>query len=74
MHTFLLSAENWYLVCFGVGLVLSLLTFFGGFGHFVEELVECYEVRPFDIPMGLLALQVKFDEIDQNPLEVLGKR
>lgn len=33
MHTFLLSAENWYLVCFGVGLVLSLLTFFGGFGH-----------------------------------------
>jgi hypothetical protein len=33
MHTFLLTAENWYLVCFGVGLVLSLLTFFGGFGH-----------------------------------------
>jgi hypothetical protein len=33
MHTFLLSAEDWYLVCFGVGLVLSLLTFFGGFGH-----------------------------------------
>jgi hypothetical protein len=33
MHTFLLSAENWYLVCFGVGLVLSLLSFFGGFGH-----------------------------------------
>ena len=33
MHTFLLSAENWYLVCFGIGLVLSLLTFFGGFGH-----------------------------------------
>jgi membrane protein implicated in regulation of membrane protease activity len=33
MHTFLLSAENWYLVCFGVGLVLSLLAFFGGFGH-----------------------------------------
>jgi membrane protein implicated in regulation of membrane protease activity len=33
MHTFLLSAENWYLVCFGVGLVLSVLTFFGGFGH-----------------------------------------
>jgi len=32
MHTFLLSAENWYLVCFGVGLVLSVLTF-GGFGH-----------------------------------------
>jgi hypothetical protein len=28
MHT-----EDWYLVCFGVGLVLSLLTFFGGFGH-----------------------------------------
>src|SRR6202035_844070 len=28
--------------------------FFGGFGDFVEELVECYEVRPFDIPMGLL--------------------
>jgi hypothetical protein len=33
MHTFLLSAEHWYLVCFGVGLALSLLTFFGGFGH-----------------------------------------
>jgi hypothetical protein len=33
MHTFLLSAEDWYLVCFGVGLVLSVLTFFGGFGH-----------------------------------------
>jgi membrane protein implicated in regulation of membrane protease activity len=33
MHMFLLSAENWYLVCFGVGLALSLLTFFGGFGH-----------------------------------------
>jgi hypothetical protein len=33
MHTFLLSAENWYLVCFGVGLALSVLTFFGGFGH-----------------------------------------
>ena len=33
MHTFLMSAENWYLVCFGVGLVLSVLTFFGGFGH-----------------------------------------
>ncbi|HEY3991125.1 MAG TPA: hypothetical protein VGM02_17630 [Acidobacteriaceae bacterium] len=33
MHTFLLSAENWYLVCFGIGLVLSVLTFFGGFGH-----------------------------------------
>ncbi|HEY1964908.1 MAG TPA: hypothetical protein VGG59_08255 [Acidobacteriaceae bacterium] len=33
MHTFLLSTEDWYLVCFGVGLALSLLTFFGGFGH-----------------------------------------
>jgi hypothetical protein len=33
MHTFLLSAEDWYLVCFGIGLALSLLTFFGGFGH-----------------------------------------
>jgi membrane protein implicated in regulation of membrane protease activity len=33
MHAFLLSAENWYLVCFGVGLALSVLTFFGGFGH-----------------------------------------
>jgi hypothetical protein len=33
MHTSLLSAENWYLVCFGIGLVLCLLTFFGGFGH-----------------------------------------
>jgi hypothetical protein len=33
MHTSLLSAENWYLVCFGIGLALSVLTFFGGFGH-----------------------------------------
>jgi len=33
MHTFLLSAENWYLVCFGVGLVLSVLACVGGFGH-----------------------------------------
>jgi membrane protein implicated in regulation of membrane protease activity len=33
MHTFLLSAENWYLVCFGIGLAMSLLTFFGGLGH-----------------------------------------
>ncbi len=33
MHSFLLSAENWYLVCFGVGLVLSVLAFVGGFGH-----------------------------------------
>jgi hypothetical protein len=33
MHTFLMSAENWYLVCFGVGLALTLLTFFGGMGH-----------------------------------------
>jgi hypothetical protein len=33
MHTLLLSAENWYLVCFGVGLVLSVLAFVGGFGH-----------------------------------------
>jgi hypothetical protein len=33
MHTFLLSGENWYLVCFGIGLALSLLTYFGGFGH-----------------------------------------
>jgi hypothetical protein len=33
MHTFLLSAENWYLICFGVGLVLSVLAFVSGFGH-----------------------------------------
>ena len=33
MHTFLLSAENWYLVCFGVGLVLSVAAFASGFGH-----------------------------------------
>jgi hypothetical protein len=33
MHTFVLSAEDWYLVCFGIGLAFSLLTFFGGFGH-----------------------------------------
>jgi membrane protein implicated in regulation of membrane protease activity len=28
-----MHAQDWYLVCFGVGLVLALLTFFGGFGH-----------------------------------------
>jgi hypothetical protein len=33
MHTFLLTAESWYLVCFGIGLVLSVLAFAGGFGH-----------------------------------------
>jgi hypothetical protein len=33
MHTFLLNAENWYLICFGVGLVLSVVAFVGGFGH-----------------------------------------
>lgn len=33
MHTFLLSAEDWYLVCFGIGLVMCLLAFVGGFGH-----------------------------------------
>jgi hypothetical protein len=33
MHTLLISAEDWYLVCFGIGFTLSLLTFFGGFGH-----------------------------------------
>jgi hypothetical protein len=33
MHTFLLNSEEWYLVCFGVGLVLSLLSFATGFGH-----------------------------------------
>jgi hypothetical protein len=33
MHTFLLSGEDWYLVCFGVGLVLSVLACVGGFGH-----------------------------------------
>jgi len=25
--------QDWYLVCFGVGLVMALITFFGGFGH-----------------------------------------
>jgi hypothetical protein len=33
MHTFLRSAEEWYLVCFAVGLILSLLSFATGFGH-----------------------------------------
>jgi hypothetical protein len=33
MHTFLRTSEDWYLVCFGVGLVLSLLSFATGFGH-----------------------------------------
>jgi hypothetical protein len=33
MHTFLLTSEDWYLVCFGVGLVLSLFSFATGFGH-----------------------------------------
>jgi membrane protein implicated in regulation of membrane protease activity len=29
-----MHAQDWYLVCFGVGLVLAVLTFFGGLGHF----------------------------------------
>ncbi len=33
MHTHVLAAEDWYLICFGVGLVMSLLAFVGGFGH-----------------------------------------
>jgi hypothetical protein len=33
MHTALLTSEDWYLVCFGVGLVLSLLSFATGAGH-----------------------------------------
>ncbi len=28
-----MHAQDWYLVCFGVGFVLAVLTFFGGFGH-----------------------------------------
>lgn len=28
-----MHAQDWYLVCFSVGFVLALLTFFGGFGH-----------------------------------------
>jgi hypothetical protein len=28
-----MHAQDWYLVCFGVGFVLALLTFFSGFGH-----------------------------------------
>jgi hypothetical protein len=28
-----MHAQDWYLVCFGVGFVLALATFFGGFGH-----------------------------------------
>src|SRR5690348_10751705 len=28
-----MHAQDWYLVCFGVGLALSLVTFFGGFAH-----------------------------------------
>jgi membrane protein implicated in regulation of membrane protease activity len=28
-----MHAQDWYLVCFGIGFVLALLTFFGGFGH-----------------------------------------
>lgn len=28
-----MHAQDWYLVCFGVGFVLAMLTFFGGFGH-----------------------------------------
>ena len=33
MHTHFLNAEEWYLVCFGVGMVLSVAAFAGGFGH-----------------------------------------
>jgi len=33
MHTFFLNVEDWYLVCFGVGLVMSVAAFAGGFGH-----------------------------------------
>ena len=28
-----MHAQDWYLICFGVGFVLALLTFFSGFGH-----------------------------------------
>lgn len=28
-----MHAQDWYLVCFGIGFVLALLTFFSGFGH-----------------------------------------
>jgi hypothetical protein len=33
MHPLFLRAEDWYLICFGVGLVLSVAAFAGGFGH-----------------------------------------
>ena len=33
MYTFFLASEDWYLVCFGVGLVLSIVAFVGGLGH-----------------------------------------
>ena len=33
MHTHLLTAEDAYLICFGLGLVLSIAAFAGGFGH-----------------------------------------
>jgi hypothetical protein len=35
--------------------------FFGGLGHLVEELVERDEVRPLDVPMGLLGLPLEVD-------------
>lgn len=33
MHALLLSPGDGYLICFGVGLVLSVAAFLGGFGH-----------------------------------------
>jgi hypothetical protein len=36
--------------------------------------MQVAKVRPDDIPMGLLALQVQFDQIGEDPLKIFGKR
>ena len=40
---------------------------------FVELQVQIAEVGAHDIPVCLFALQVQFDEVDEDPLEVLGQ-
>src|ERR1700722_9438779 len=35
--------------------------------------MQVAEIRSDDVPVGLLALQVQLDEVDEDPLEVLDK-
>ena len=48
-----------------------------GLAREVDELVELKvkvaEVGPDHVPMRLLALQVQFDQVDQNPLETAAE-